>query len=179
LICQHEPILTMGKSQSRSEALHFQKKATERGWQFSLEERGGGVSIFLPGMLMIYPVISLKRAEVGVKSFVSKMLGALTSSCRQLGLEANYELGSTCSPDSGPGVWVGDQKIGSAGFRIRKGVSDYGLSLNVSAKSEDLEGFLPCGLPASRYSSMEEIAGGALDSATILDKLQAEIFNWK
>ena len=101
-------------------------------------DRGGQVTYHGPGQLVIYPLIDLRRRGMGVRELVTHTEHAIVGALKDLALDAYPK------PDA-PGVYINDDKIASLGFRIRKGKSFHGLSLNVEM---DLEPFLrinPCG----------------------------------
>lgn len=101
-------------------------------------DRGGQVTYHGPGQLVIYPLIDLRRLGMGVRELVTHTENAIVDTLKDLALDAYPK------PDA-PGVYINDDKIASLGFRIRKGKSFHGLSLNVAM---DLEPFLrinPCG----------------------------------
>jgi lipoyl(octanoyl) transferase len=101
-------------------------------------DRGGQVTYHGPGQLVAYPLIDLSRLKLGVRDLVTKTENTLIHTLNELGIPA-------ATKENAPGVYVDGDKIGSLGFRIRKGCSYHGLSLNVNM---DLEPFLrinPCG----------------------------------
>ncbi len=101
-------------------------------------DRGGQVTYHGPGQLVGYPLIDLRRRGVGVRELVTQTENTIVNALAELDIQ------SYPKPDA-PGVYVNEAKIASLGFRIRKGCSYHGLSLNVTM---DLQAFLrinPCG----------------------------------
>jgi lipoyl(octanoyl) transferase len=101
-------------------------------------DRGGQVTYHGPGMLMIYPLIDLRRAGLGVRDLVTALEQSVVD------LAAGYGIDAAAHPDA-PGVYVGDAKFASVGLRVRRGSSYHGMALNVAV---DLSPFLrinPCG----------------------------------
>nr|WP_206019894.1 lipoyl(octanoyl) transferase LipB [Pseudomaricurvus alkylphenolicus] len=105
-------------------------------------DRGGQVTYHGPGQLVGYPLINLRKRGIGVRDLVTFTENTIVATLAELGIDAYPK------PDA-PGVYVKrdgvESKIASLGFRIRRGCSFHGLSLNVDM---DLEPFLrinPCG----------------------------------
>jgi len=53
------------------------------------------------------------------------------------------------------GVWVGNNKLGSIGVAIRRGVSFHGLAFNVNTSLEPFSWIHPCGLEDTEITSLE------------------------
>jgi len=102
-------------------------------------DRGGQVTYHGPGQLMVYPMILLRRANLGVRVLVS----ALENSVIDLLADHNVEAVARCDA---PGVYVDGKKIASVGLRIRRGASFHGMALNVSMDLEPFSRINPCGM---------------------------------
>lgn len=101
-------------------------------------DRGGQVTYHGPGQLVGYPLINLRRKGLGVRNLVTHTESTLVDTLAELNITAYPKADA-------PGVYVDEAKIASLGFRIRRGCSYHGLSLNVDM---DLGAFLrinPCG----------------------------------
>lgn len=64
-----------------------------------------------------------------------------------------------CRDERNRGIWVGNNKIGSVGIRVRHGVSFHGLSLNVNLSLEPFRWIQPCGLVGVGVSSLARETG--------------------
>ena len=106
-------------------------------------DRGGQVTYHGPGQLMIYPLIDLRRAGLGVRDLVT----ALEQSA--VDLAADYGVRAASRSDA-PGVYVDGIKLASVGLRIRRGSSLHGMALNVDV---DLEPFSRINPLASKISN--------------------------
>lgn len=108
-------------------------------------DRGGQVTWHGPGQLVAYFMFDLNRLGWNVRSLVSYTENLMIE------LLKKYDIDAYAKPDA-PGVYVADRKIGSLGFKIRKGRSYHGFALNIDC---DLSGFHtinPCG-----YAGLEMI----------------------
>jgi len=101
-------------------------------------DRGGQITYHGPGQLVVYTLIDLKRRDLGVRDLVTILERAMVETLAQYGLQAHAK------PEA-PGVYIGEQKIGAVGLRIKKGGSYHGLSLNNQMDLSPFKLINPCG----------------------------------
>jgi lipoyl(octanoyl) transferase len=143
---EHPPVFTLGLNADREHLL-----ATGDIPVVQID-RGGQVTYHGPGMLMIYPLIDLKRATLGVRDLVTALERSVVD------LAAGYGIDAAARPDA-PGVYVTGNKFASVGLRIRRGSSYHGMALNVAV---DLEPFLrinPCGYAGLEMTDLATLGG--------------------
>lgn len=146
-ILQHHSVLTQGQAGKPEHILvpsHIPVVQTDRG---------GQVTWHGPGQLVAYFMFDLNRLGWNVRTLVSYAENMMIDVLKL------YDIEAYAKPDA-PGVYVQERKIGSLGFKIRKGRSYHGLSLNVDC---DLEGFNtinPCG-----YAGLEMVRISDLNQA--------------
>ena len=87
---------------------------------------------------MIYPLIDLRRAGLGVRDLVTALEQAVVNLVADFGIEA-------VSRKDAPGVYVQGRKIASVGLRVRRGSSYHGMALNVDVDLEPFSRINPCG----------------------------------
>jgi len=58
--------------------------------------------------------------------------------------------------DRNKGAWVGNNKLGSIGIKITRGISYHGLALNVNTKLHPFSWINPCGLQDIGITSMKK-----------------------
>jgi lipoyl(octanoyl) transferase len=87
---------------------------------------------------MVYPLIDLRRAGLGVRDLVTALEQAAVE------LLAGYGIAARARADA-PGVYSGDAKIASIGIRVRRGGSYHGLALNVNMDLSPFDRINPCG----------------------------------
>jgi lipoyl(octanoyl) transferase len=154
---EHPPVFTLGINANREHLL------ATGDIPIVQIDRGGQVTYHGPGMLMIYPLIDLKRLGLGVRDLVTALEQSVVD------LAAGYGIGAQARPDA-PGVYAGDCKFASVGLRIRRGASYHGMALNVRV---DLEPFLrinPCGYAGLEMTDLATL-GGDSNLDTVRDKL--------
>ncbi|NNH77581.1 lipoyl(octanoyl) transferase LipB [Acinetobacter sp. ANC 5380] len=138
-ILQHHEVLTQGQAGKPEHILMPSNIPVVQ------TDRGGQVTWHGPGQLVAYFMFDLNRLGWNVRTLVSYAENLMIE------LLKKYEIEAYAKPDA-PGVYVAERKIGSLGFKIRKGRSYHGLALNIDC---DLSGFHtinPCG-----YAGMEMV----------------------
>lgn len=138
-ILQHHNVLTQGQAGKPEHILmHTDIPIVQT-------DRGGQVTWHGPGQMVVYFMFDLNRLGWNVRTLVSYAENLMIHLLKKYGVDAYAK------PDA-PGVYVNDRKIGSLGFKIRKGRSYHGLALNIDC---DLFGFHtinPCG-----YAGLEMV----------------------
>lgn len=126
-------------------------------------DRGGQVTYHGPGQLMIYPLIDLRRAGLGVRDLVTALEQSVVDLAEDYGIEA----ASRCDA---PGVYIDGVKLASVGLRIRRGSSFHGMALNVDVDLEPFSRINPCGFKDLQLTDLTRL-GADDDLATVRDKL--------
>jgi len=126
-------------------------------------DRGGQVTYHGPGQLMIYPLIDLRRAGLGVRDLVT----ALEQSVVDLAADYGIEAASRCDA---PGVYIDGVKLASVGLRIRRGSSFHGMALNVDVDLEPFSRINPCGFKDLQITDLARL-GADNDLAAVRNKL--------
>ncbi|WP_019209216.1 lipoyl(octanoyl) transferase LipB [Yersinia massiliensis] len=116
-------------------------------------DRGGQVTYHGPGQQVMYIMIDLKRAKMGVRQLVTAIENTVIQTLAKVGIE------SQARPDA-PGVYVGQQKICSLGLRIRRGCSFHGLALNIAMDLEPFQRINPCGYAGMQMTQVSELKIG-------------------
>jgi lipoyl(octanoyl) transferase len=130
-------------------------------------DRGGQVTYHGPGQLVVYPLISLSRRKLGVRTLVTAIEQAIVRTLAGLGIES-------ASKADAPGVYVGDAKIASLGLRIRRGCSFHGLALNVDMDLEPFTRINPCGYAGLAMCQVSDFVRNA-DVADIEKQLVSQL----
>jgi lipoyl(octanoyl) transferase len=101
-------------------------------------DRGGQVTYHGPGQLVVYPLLDVRRASLGVRQLVMSLENAI------IDLLASWNITGAARRDA-PGVYVDGRKVASIGLRIRRGSSYHGLAFNVAMDLEPFQRINPCG----------------------------------
>ena len=129
---EHPPVFTLGVSASR---VHVLAPGDIPVLQI---DRGGQVTYHGPGQLVVYPLMDLRRANFGVREFVTALEQAVIALAAQFGISAE-------SRRDAPGVYVSGRKLASVGVRVRRGGSYHGLAVNVALDLAPFGCINPCG----------------------------------
>lgn len=117
-------------------------------------DRGGQVTYHGPGQLVVYPLIDLRRAHLGVRDLVTALERSVIAYAGEFGIAAE------CRRNA-PGVYVQDRKLASLGIRIRRGGSYHGLALNVNMDLEPFTRINPCGYVGLEMTQLADLGGAA------------------
>lgn len=153
LLCEHEPVITLGRSANPAHVLAAGDVPVER------IERGGDVTYHGPGQLMIYPVLRIGRA--GVVDFLARIAGALAETCAALGVP-----GAAWRRDPA-GLWLGEAKLAACGIHVARGVAVHGWALNVATPPEMWRRIVPCGLGVPQVSLAGALATRGLPAPEV------------
>lgn len=155
LFLEHPAVFTLGRRGGLSHLLVSEEFLKTSGVPIIHVERGGVITFHGPGQLVVYPIINLKAHKIGVVEFVEALEEVMLTTVRTWGIPA--ERNST-----NRGIWVGNNKMGSIGIAIRKGISFHGLALNVNVDLTPFSWIQPCGLQGVCMTSMRQKIGKEL-----------------
>ncbi|MFW1859503.1 lipoyl(octanoyl) transferase LipB [Acinetobacter defluvii] len=138
-ILQHPDVLTQGQAGKPEHILvHTDIPVVQT-------DRGGQVTWHGPGQMVIYFMFDLNRLKWNVRTLVSYAENLM------IDLLKKYHIEAYAKADA-PGVYVSERKIGSLGFKIRKGRSYHGLALNIDCHLDGFHTINPCG-----YAGLEMV----------------------
>lgn len=138
-ILQHPDVLTQGQAGKPEHIL------VPSNIPIVQSDRGGQVTWHGPGQMVIYFMFDLNRLKWNVRTLVTYAENLM------INLLKKYDIEAYAKADA-PGVYVNDQKIGSLGFKIRKGRSYHGLALNIDCNLDGFHTINPCG-----YAGLEMV----------------------
>ncbi len=143
---QHLPVFTLGMNADPSHVLRPGDIDVVK------TDRGGQVTYHGPGQLVVYPLLDLRRLNIGVRQLVSALETAVVETVAGYGLVA-------AGRRDAPGVYVDGRKLASVGLRIRRGCCYHGLALNVSVDLEPFTRINPCGFADLAVTRLADLAG--------------------
>ena len=131
-------------------------------------DRGGQVTYHGPGQTVVYYLLDLKRLQLSVRDLVTLAETVVIDSLAAFGIRGETKHGA-------PGVYVNGSKIAALGFRIRKGCSYHGLSLNRAMDLEPFTRINPCGFRGLKVTDVlnqgVEVSRGELEAELIHQSL--------
>lgn len=141
---EHPPVFTLGLNSSPEHLL------APGDIPVVQVDRGGQVTYHGPGQLMIYPLINLKRAKLGVRDLVTGLEQCIVDLAASFGIEA-------VARKDAPGVYVDARKIASVGLRVRRGASFHGMALNIEVDLEPFSRINPCGFSDLEVTNLRHL----------------------
>ena len=156
--CEHPPVFTLGLNAAKEHLL------TPGNIDVVQIDRGGQVTYHGPGILMVYPLIDIRRANIGVRDLVTALEQSVGDLAAECGIEA------AAKPEA-PGVYVDSAKLASVGLRIRRGASFHGMAVNVDGDLEPFSRINPCGYQGLEMTDFRRL-GAELTLEDAADKLE-------
>ena len=138
-LLQHHDVLTQGQAGKPEHILELPNIPVVQ------TDRGGQVTWHGQGQLVAYFLFDLNRLKWNVRTLVSFAEQLMVD------LLKKYHIEAYAKPDA-PGVYVDGRKIGSLGFKIRRGRSYHGLALNIDCQLDGFHCINPCG-----YAGLEMV----------------------
>lgn len=145
---EHPPVFTLGLAGDRGHLL------APGDIPVVHIDRGGQVTYHGPGQLMVYPLVDVRRARIGVRQLVCALETAVVR------MVAGFGIRAAGSRDA-PGVYVEGRKLASIGLRIRRGASFHGMALNVDMDLEPFGRINPCGYQGLEMTDLARLGGPA------------------
>ena len=119
-------------------------------------DRGGQITYHGPGQTVMYLLLDLRRAGIGIRALVSLIEESVIGYLQELGIHAQSRIDA-------PGVYVDGKKIASLGLRVSGGCTYHGVALNVDMDLEPFSRINPCGLVGMQMTQLRDL-GVALDA---------------
>jgi lipoyl(octanoyl) transferase len=163
---EHPPVFTLGMAGRREHLL------APGDIPVVMTDRGGQVTYHGPGQLVVYVLLDLRRAGLGVRDLVTALERSVIHYAAALGVTA-------AARREAPGVYVAGRKLASVGIRIRRGSSYHGLALNVNMDLAPFQRINPCGyagLAMAQLADMAAVPDVRVAAAGLLPQLQAALW---
>ena len=157
LLCEHDPVITLGRSARAEHVLASAAALARRGVAVHAASRGGDVTYHGPGQLVGYPILRLRG---GLVSHLEAMARGLAALMEPMGLRASWRR-------EAPGLWIDRgkgsplAKICAFGVHVRHRVTIHGFALNVTTSLDAFDLIVPCGLRDVTVTSIAALTGAA------------------
>lgn len=164
LVCEHPSVITVGR------ALGSSSEIFSRDIPVFEISRGGRSTLHLPGQLVMYPILDLKKRGRDLHGYLRNLEEAIISTLEDFKIEA-------CRIEGKTGVWVanGTKKIASLGIAVKNGVTTHGLSLNVTCDLKSFSALNPCGFDANIMTSVDNELQDGQDKELIMESVKSSL----
>ncbi|MDR5899657.1 lipoyl(octanoyl) transferase LipB [Halomonas vilamensis] len=161
-LVEHEPVFTQGQAGKPEHVLMPGDIPVVQ------TDRGGQVTYHCPGQVVLYPLLDVRRAKMGVRDLVTALEGAV------IDVLARYSVVARARSDA-PGVYVetatGEAKVASLGLRIRRGGSFHGVALNVDSDLSPFARINPCGYAGMKMTRLADLTDQPVSCETVGEQL--------
>ena len=149
LFCEHDPVLTIGKSGKDSNLLIPEARLQALGVSYYHINRGGDITYHGPGQITGYPIFDLETWHIGLKQYIYRLEETIIRFLALYGLKGERLEGAT-------GVWLDPfvagkaRKICAIGVKSSRFVTMHGFALNINTDLNYFSLINPCGFTDMR-----------------------------
>lgn len=176
--CEHNPVLTIGKSGKDANLLISEELLKQRGVSLFHINRGGDITYHGPGQITGYPVFDLEHWHMGLRQYIARLEDAIIRFLALYGIKGERLDGAT-------GVWIEPtvsgraRKICAIGVKSSRFVAMHGFALNINTDLSYFSLINPCGFTDKGVTSLAKELGGVQDfelAKTQLHSLISQLF---
>ena len=157
IVLPHEKVTTLGAG-STTDNLKFNidEPPKDLGFEVHRCERGGEVTVHLPGQLVLYPILKLdQRKGASLKPDLHEYMRNLEEVALLVASSFGVEKGHR--EDGLTGAWANGAKFAQVGVRARRWVTYHGLAINIDCDLVDFtKHVVPCGIGDRQVGSIQE-----------------------
>lgn len=127
LLCEHPPLITIGRDGSREQVLADANQLAAKGIETRWVNRGGGCVVHGPGQLAAYPILPLGRLGLGLLEFRTRLEQSVIDMGEEFQVMALRQSGT-------PGLWCRNGQFAHLGVAVKSWVSYHGLFIDAAPK---------------------------------------------
>lgn len=171
LLCEHEPVFTLGKSGAIEHLLVNNKFLKEKGIEFFKTNRGGDITFHGLEQIVGYPILDLELLKPDIVLYMRNLEEVIIRTLAEYGLSCGRSEGET-------GVWLDAdnirlaRKICALGVRTSRWITMHGFALNVNTDLSYFEMIIPCGIENKQVTSLEKELGHKVSLAEVQEKIK-------
>lgn len=162
LFCEHNPVLTLGKSGKESNLLIDETRLEQLGIAYYHVNRGGDITYHGPGQITGYPVFDLETWHMGLRQYIETLEEVIIRFVAHYGIKGERLEGAT-------GVWIDPHAAGRArkicaiGVKSSRFVTMHGFALNINTNLDYFSLINPCGFTDKGATSLARELGEEQD----------------
>jgi len=168
LVLEHPPVFTFGRRGGIENLTVPQTFLEKSGVGLFQVERGGSITFHGPGQLVVYLIMDLHRAGIGVTDYVTRLEEIMLRTAADWGIAARRHALNR-------GIWVDLKKMGSVGIAVRHGITFHGLALNVNLSLDPFNWIHPCGLKGIQVTSLAKESAQNVSIGRVRTSVQRHI----
>ena len=131
LLCEHPPLISVGRRGSRGHIRWTNEQLRRRRLDVRWVNRGGGCVLHAPGQLAIYPIVPLAWHGWTVGEYLRRLQQAVLQTLDEFRIRAE-----TYAPWAG--VWGRSGQLAACGVAVRDWITCHGAFLNVNPGDDEL-----------------------------------------
>jgi lipoyl(octanoyl) transferase len=172
LICEHKPVLTLGKSGHEENILISEDEMARRGIQYFKTNRGGDITFHGPQQIVGYPIIDLEKFYTDIGKYLRSLEEVIILTMQEYGLKGQRSKGET-------GVWLNagvpgsERKICAMGVRCSRWITMHGFAFNVNTNLDYFDTIIPCGIENKKVTSLQKELNRHVDYEEVKNKVKA------
>ncbi len=124
LVCEHEPIITVGRDGSAAQVGHESRLVRAGRVALRWVGRGGGCLVHCPGQLAVYPIVPLWWYRWTVGEYLRRLRQGIVQTLESLRLVVRPSAGEWC-------LWGRSGRVAALGVAVRRWVTWHGAFINV------------------------------------------------
>jgi len=168
LLCEHPPVITLGRSGKRENLLASEHVLRQKGVEFHASDRGGDITYHGPGQIVGYPILNLGAIRRDVVWYVRTLEEAMIRATAEFGIIAERVAGKT-------GIWVRagntEEKLAAIGVHISRWVTSHGFAYNVSTDLRNFDLIVPCGIADRKVTSLEKLLERSVEEKEVAPRI--------
>lgn len=171
-LCEHFPVITVGKAGKDSNILLPEILLRKKGVDIFHINRGGDVTFHGIGQITGYPILDLDFFTTDLKHYMWLLEEVVIKTISNYNIEG-YRI------DGATGVWVNSKidgqpkKIAAFGVKTSRWITMHGFALNVNVDLDYFKLINPCGFTDKGVTSMVQELGDLVD----FEEVKKQILN--
>ena len=171
LLCEHNPVYTLGKSGDIKNVLMSEGELSKNNIEFFRTNRGGDITFHGTGQIVGYPILDLEKYYTDIGKYLRNLEEIIIITLAEYGIAGERSQGET-------GVWLDpgikgrERKICAIGVRCSRWITMHGFALNVNTDLSYFNNIIPCGISHKQVTSLEKELGITQDFDEIKGKIK-------
>ena len=162
-LCEHPPLITVGRAGSRAHIRLEQKELAALRLDVRWLNRGGGCMVHAPGQLAFYPVLPLARLGLGLAEYRAHLVGCVLDLCREIRVPA-WSVGQPA------GVAGRGGQFAFVGAAVKRWMAYQGVFINVNPALRT-QRIVAGGPNGQKITSLESLRGRVIPMSTVRESL--------